>query len=318
MNLKHIISAIAASCALVGCVSPDGQSQAKTSLVAMKNAVVPAGVPCGHLEEASATGVAGCEGYIPLKRLSAGEQAQIADLNTRFAQDVSPIVNFAFNKYDLTAQSHAILDAQAAWMSQHGQIRFTVYGHTDLVGSEGYNFDLAKKRAEQVVGYLASRGVDSAQLEALVSYGETRPIVSTTLPEGQNRRTVTEVSGFVTVPVLRTTAPVSCQVIAPKYLASYPVCIDEEHPYTPPSPPPAPPAVIPLETATAETDDGTTSTYTQASYTDDGTTVTRDANARAGTTSTGVTRTDNDDGSWSVEVRGPNGTQTYSGSTPLP
>ncbi|MFN7051968.1 MAG: OmpA family protein, partial [Gemmobacter sp.] len=34
------------------------------------------------------------------------------------------------------------------------------------------------------------------RLEALVSYGETRPVIVTLAPEQRNRRTVTEVSGF--------------------------------------------------------------------------------------------------------------------------
>jgi hypothetical protein len=47
------------------------------------------------------------------------------------------------------------------------------------------------------VNYIVSQGVDRSRLEALVSFGETRPVVSTTEREVRNRRTVTEVTGFV-------------------------------------------------------------------------------------------------------------------------
>ncbi|MFP5479720.1 MAG: OmpA family protein, partial [Alphaproteobacteria bacterium] len=71
------------------------------------------------------------------------------------------------------------------------------YGHTDLVGSAAYNQRLGLRRAQAAVAYLTSQGISKSRLEAVVSYGKTRPIVQTAQPEERNRRTVTEVSGFV-------------------------------------------------------------------------------------------------------------------------
>jgi hypothetical protein len=48
-----------------------------------------------------------------------------------------------------------------------------------------------------VVNYLATRGISRSRLEALVSYGKTRPVVDTPGRERLNRRAVTEVAGFV-------------------------------------------------------------------------------------------------------------------------
>ncbi len=53
------------------------------------------------------------------------------------------------------------------------------------------------RRARAVVNYLTSQGISKSRLEAVVSYGKTRPIIQTSQPEERNRRTVTEVSGFV-------------------------------------------------------------------------------------------------------------------------
>ena len=44
---------------------------------------------------------------------------------------------------------------------------------------------------------LSTQGISRSRLEALVSFGKTRPLIQTTAPELRNRRTVTEVSGFV-------------------------------------------------------------------------------------------------------------------------
>jgi hypothetical protein len=47
------------------------------------------------------------------------------------------------------------------------------------------------------VAFLASQGVPESRLEALVSEGETMPVVASAGPERANRRAVTDVMGFV-------------------------------------------------------------------------------------------------------------------------
>ncbi|QQA44985.1 OmpA family protein [Pelagovum pacificum] len=127
-----------------------------------------------------------------------GQQQYALVLAERFASEVPPMVNFAFDSTTLDAEARRILDIQATWIRQFPELRFSVYGHTDLVGSDAYNRQLGQRRAQAVVNYLASRGVDINRLEALVSYGETQPLVLTQTRERANRRTVTQVSGFLT------------------------------------------------------------------------------------------------------------------------
>lgn len=126
-----------------------------------------------------------------------GAKVFVMDLADRFHKDVPDTVTFAFNSAQLDAQARAVLDRQAHFIRQFPEVRFRVYGHTDLVGSAAYNQRLGLRRAQAVVGYLVSRGVSRSRLEALASFGETRPVVSTEDRERRNRRTVTEVSGFV-------------------------------------------------------------------------------------------------------------------------
>jgi outer membrane protein OmpA-like peptidoglycan-associated protein len=110
---------------------------------------------------------------------------------------VPTTVNFAFNSSELDALAMATLDKQADFMRQFPEVTFRVYGHTDAVGGASYNKRLGHRRAQKVVNYLATRGVSKSRLEALASFGETRPLVVTEDAEARNRRTVTEVSGFV-------------------------------------------------------------------------------------------------------------------------
>jgi len=117
-------------------------------------------------------------------------------LAQRFAQEVPSTITFPFNSSELTAEARAVLDQQAGWIRQFPELRFSVYGHADLVGGNTYNKALGKRRAQAVVSYFAARGISTSRLEALVSFGETQPVVYTQNPEERNRRTVTQVSGW--------------------------------------------------------------------------------------------------------------------------
>ncbi len=126
-----------------------------------------------------------------------GERDYAISLANRFAEEVPSMVNFAFDSVQLDASARSTLDVQATWIKQFPEVRFRVYGHTDAVGSAYYNKRLGKRRADAVVRYLTSRGISRSRLEAVASFGETQPLVVTQGRERRNRRTVTEVSGFV-------------------------------------------------------------------------------------------------------------------------
>lgn len=130
-------------------------------------------------------------------QIQSGERSFVVDMNLRFGNDVPPMVNFAFDSAVLDAEAQAILRKQATWIRQFPEIRFTVYGHTDLVGSNAYNKRLGLRRARAVVRFLTSQGVSRSRLKAVASFGETQPLVVTQDRERRNRRTVTEVSGLV-------------------------------------------------------------------------------------------------------------------------
>jgi peptidoglycan-associated lipoprotein len=126
-----------------------------------------------------------------------GERDYAIDLTRRFGADVPATVNFAFNSASLDGDAQAALMRQADWIRQFPEVRFRVYGHTDLVGSNSYNKALGLRRAKAVVAFLSSQGISRSRLEAVASFGETQPLVFVQAPERKNRRTVTEVSGFV-------------------------------------------------------------------------------------------------------------------------
>jgi len=126
-----------------------------------------------------------------------GQQSYVMDMGRKFSDDIPSMVNFPFNSTVLDSEAQSILMKQADWMRQFPEVRFQVFGHTDLVGSDEYNRSLGMRRAEAVVAFLASQGISRARVVAVVSEGESQPLIVTEGQERRNRRTVTDVSGFV-------------------------------------------------------------------------------------------------------------------------
>jgi outer membrane protein OmpA-like peptidoglycan-associated protein len=98
-------------------------------------------------------------------------------------------VNFETNKTEILPQSRPVLDTVAFAILATPRARWQVEGHTDSIGSAEANRILGKGRAQAVVDYLVSRGVDRSVLTA-VGYGPDRPVFSNSTVYGraQNRR----------------------------------------------------------------------------------------------------------------------------------
>lgn len=130
-------------------------------------------------------------------QLAYGSEARLKNLGTAFANTVPTMINFEFNQSTLDAEARRVLGLQAEWIKRHPNVRFSVHGHTDMVGGNSYNQRLGLRRARNAVNHLVSLGVNRSQLKALVSRGESQPLVASGGPERLNRRAVTGVSGFL-------------------------------------------------------------------------------------------------------------------------
>jgi|GEM_PF-6243269 outer membrane protein OmpA-like peptidoglycan-associated protein len=84
-------------------------------------------------------------------------------------------VYFDFGKDQLSEQSFPELDKTIDFFKQNSEVRFEIGGHTDSQGPDDYNLILSQARAQAVVDYLVSKGVNPSQLVAH-GYGETKPI----------------------------------------------------------------------------------------------------------------------------------------------
>jgi outer membrane protein OmpA-like peptidoglycan-associated protein len=98
-------------------------------------------------------------------------------------------VTFAVDSTQISPTFQGTLDTIANSLAKYPDSLIDVMGHTDSTGSESYNLDLSKRRADAVANYLTLRGVSRARIET-VGYGETYPVADNSTPEGRsmNRR----------------------------------------------------------------------------------------------------------------------------------
>lgn len=92
---------------------------------------------------------------------------------------LSADVLFAFDRsgeYDLQPRGREELRELADKLKGFEQLNsITVVGHTDYLGSDSYNQNLSKQRAETVRRYLASQGLPADKIRA-VGMGESQPV----------------------------------------------------------------------------------------------------------------------------------------------
>lgn len=109
------------------------------------------------------------------------------------------VVNNVYYDYDkatLRPESYVELDKLIEFFEANPNIVVELSAHTDSKGSDAYNQTLSDARAQSVVDYLVSKGIDRSKLVAK-GYGESNPVAAnenadgSDNPEGrqQNRRT---------------------------------------------------------------------------------------------------------------------------------
>ena len=104
------------------------------------------------------------------------------------------LANFEFNSDKLTPTARENLDqfAKALKDPRLAGSKFEIDGHTDATGPEEYNLGLSERRADAVVSYLASEGIDQSLLVAK-GFGKTKPRVANPYSP-LNRRVETHLS----------------------------------------------------------------------------------------------------------------------------
>lgn len=121
-----------------------------------------------------------------------------------------PNIQYEFDKANILEMSKIAIDTTVLrLMETNPDVIVEIQSHTDSKGSDQYNEKLSQKRAESVVAYLISKGIQPVRLKAK-GYGESKPVAPNENPDGsdnpdgrsQNRRTDFKIIGVLDVEIL--------------------------------------------------------------------------------------------------------------------
>ena len=102
---------------------------------------------------------------------------------------VALYINFDAGKSTIKPESEPIIHQIVEMMKANPEVKISVEGHTDNVGSPESNKILSEDRAKAVVTAIVAEGIDAKRLSS-VGHGQDKPIADNKTEEGRasNRR----------------------------------------------------------------------------------------------------------------------------------
>jgi outer membrane protein OmpA-like peptidoglycan-associated protein len=102
---------------------------------------------------------------------------------------VTIYINFDFDKAIIKPESKPIINEVVRMMKQSPDLKLSIDGYTDNVGTHEYNIKLSQARAAAVVEALTKAGIAADRLSS-AGFGDSNPIADNDKPEGRakNRR----------------------------------------------------------------------------------------------------------------------------------
>lgn len=123
-----------------------------------------------------------------------------APKSTEVKQTVIPdnlIVYFEFDKSEFSADPEADIyfEKSNVYLDQNPQVRLSITGYADAIGSNEYNQALGYQRAQRMKQYFESKGMPESKIK-IESRGEQDPADdnNTTTGRANNRRTIVAIT----------------------------------------------------------------------------------------------------------------------------
>ena len=117
------------------------------------------------------------------------DASSIADELTKSGHIAVYGIHFETAKATILPDSESVLSEIAKMLQQNPDVKVRVEGHTDNVGQAASNQSLSEKRAQAVVAWLTSHGIEASRLKAK-GWGASKPIEDNGTEDGRakNRR----------------------------------------------------------------------------------------------------------------------------------
>lgn len=149
-----------------------------------------AGLAGGFAEDSRK--VAGLEFHVvdlvfPMQDLGGKVQdLQVRETETAVVIELAADVLFEFDKADILPEAQAALQQVAALIRERAKGAARIEGHTDSKGSDDYNLNLSRLRAEAVRDWLVQRESLNEVRFTTHGLGETKPVAANTSPDGSD------------------------------------------------------------------------------------------------------------------------------------
>jgi outer membrane protein OmpA-like peptidoglycan-associated protein len=157
-----------------------------TSIKTRKAALIGAGI--GALA-GGGVGVYMDQQEAKLRQRLANSGVSVTRVGDNIVLNMPSNITFDTDQSDVKPSFYDVLESVGIVLQEHNQTYVDVVGHTDSDGSDDYNYDLSRRRANSVAQYLVSQQLDPNRF-SVEGRGEREPIASNSSTRGkaQNRR----------------------------------------------------------------------------------------------------------------------------------
>jgi outer membrane protein OmpA-like peptidoglycan-associated protein len=121
------------------------------------------------------------------------EPDSLMKLKSSMPKNLLIYFDFDKTKFKPNPQTDNSIAPFKGWLDKYSGSMLSVTGHTDLVGTTKYNFELGLKRAQIIEKYLENQGINVNRI-ITESKGKTEPTADYLTKEGRAKNRRTEIS----------------------------------------------------------------------------------------------------------------------------
>jgi outer membrane protein OmpA-like peptidoglycan-associated protein len=114
-------------------------------------------------------------GVVIYSLYSKAQSFTVADSAFATGDTLAEVIDFEVQQAIIMEQSYPFLDQLAELLFKYSFLKLEIGNYIDFRGVDAYNLKLTKQRAQAIVNYLVSKGIDASRLVA-VGYGERKQL----------------------------------------------------------------------------------------------------------------------------------------------
>jgi outer membrane protein OmpA-like peptidoglycan-associated protein/tetratricopeptide (TPR) repeat protein len=136
----------------------------------------------------------GCEGYYYTHPKDSAKKAEEDYLNlsdTAFKK--MPHIYFEFGSSQITEESKKELEKWVLLLQSRKNVRISLEGHTDNVGTEAFNKILSDKRVAMTKQFFLARGIKTERIR-IIGFGEVHPFETNETDQGRSKNRRVEIN----------------------------------------------------------------------------------------------------------------------------